>query len=58
MIYKYNEQVPAQAISSLRESVGWNRMEKELNNPKLTSYYHIAAYDGDSRTGCLNRDLT
>lgn len=58
MIYKYNEQVSVESLSSLRESVGRNRMEKELNNPKLTSYYHIAAYDGDSRTGCLNRDLT
>lgn len=61
MIYKSNEQVPAKELSSLRESVGWNRMEKELNNPKLTSYYHIAAYDGDKLIGyidCVSNGVT
>ena len=29
MIYKYNETIPAKALSDLRESVGWNRMEDE-----------------------------
>ena len=61
MIYKLNEQVPAKELSSLRESVGWNRMEKELNNPKLTSYYHIAAYDEDKLIGyidCVSNGVT
>ena len=61
MIYKYNEQVSVESLSSLRESVGWNRMEKELNNPKLTSYYHIAAYDGDNLVGfidCISNGVT
>lgn len=61
MIYKYNEQVSVESLSSLRESVGWNRMEKELNNPKLTSYYHIAAYDEDNLVGfidCISNGVT
>ena len=39
MIFKTNEKVPVDLLASLRESVGWNRMEKELSNPKMTSYY-------------------
>ena len=39
MTFKINEQVPVELLSSLRESVGWNRMEKELTNTKMTSYY-------------------
>lgn len=61
MIYKYNKQVSVESLSSLRESVGWNRMEKELNNPKLTSYYHIAAYDEDNLVGfidCISNGVT
>ena len=27
MLYKYNETISAKALSDLRESVGWNRME-------------------------------
>ena len=30
MTFEMNEQVSAEQLSSLRESVGWNRMEKEL----------------------------
>ena len=47
MIYKYNEVVSAKALSDLRESVGWNRMENEYENPLMTSYYHIAVYVKD-----------
>ena len=45
MIYKYNETVSPIALSDLREAVGWNRMEKEYENPLMTSYYHIAVYE-------------
>ena len=33
--------LPSELLASLRESVGWNRMEKELSDPKLSSFYHI-----------------
>ena len=38
MIYKYNEIVSAKALSDLRESVGWNRMENVYENSLMTSY--------------------
>ena len=45
MMYKFNEKVSVKALADLRESVGWNRMEREYENPLLTSYYHIAVYE-------------
>ena len=54
MIYKYNETVSAKALSDLRESVGWNRMEDEYNNPLMTSYYHIAVYEDDKLVGYID----
>ena len=45
MIFKYNEKVDVKELCDLRQAVGWNRMEKELANPTLQSYYHIAVYE-------------
>ncbi len=61
MTFKINEQVPAELLSSLRESVGWNRMEKELTNTKMTSYYHIAAFEEKELIGyidCISNGVT
>lgn len=61
MIYKYNEPVSAKALSDLRESVGWNRMESEYKNPLLTSYYHIAVYENEILVGyvdCVSNGVT
>ena len=61
MIYKYNETISAKALSDLRESVGWNRMEEEYGNPLMTSYYHIAVYDKDKMIGyidCVSNGVT
>ena len=54
MIYKYNESISPKAIADLRESVGWNRMEKEYGNPLMTSLFHIAVYDGDQLVGFVD----
>lgn len=54
MVYRYNEAVSAKALSDLRESVGWNRMEDEYNNPLMTSYYHIAVYEDDKMVGYID----
>ena len=54
MIYQYNETVSAKALSDLRESVGWNRMEDEYSNPLMTSYYHIAVYEDDKMVGYID----
>ena len=61
MIYKYNESVSAKALSDLRESVGWNRMEEEYRNPLMTSYYHISVYENDQLIGyidCVSNGVT
>ena len=54
MIYKYNESISPEAMADLRESVGWNRMEKEYGNPLLTSFFHIAVYDEDQLVGYVD----
>lgn len=61
MLYKYNETVSAKSLSDLRESVGWNRMENEYENPMMTSYYHIAVYVEDKLVGyidCVSNGVT
>lgn len=54
MNYIENQPVSAKALADLRESVGWNRMEKAYNNPILTSYFHIAVYDNDLLVGYVD----
>ena len=49
MIYKYNERVNVQELCDLRQSVGWNRMEKEMADPRLKTYYHIAVYEEEKQ---------
>ena len=54
IIYTENKITPAKAIADLREAVGWNRMESVYKNPCMTSYYHIACYDGDDLIGFID----
>lgn len=54
MEYKYNEPISAKSLSDLREAVGWNRMEKEYENPLMTSYYHIAVYEKEELIGYID----
>ena len=54
MVYKFNEKVSVKALADLRESVGWNRMEKEYTNPFMTSYYHIAVYEDEKLIGYID----
>ncbi len=45
MDYRLNEKISAWTLADLRQSVGWNRMEQELGNPKLQDFLTIACYD-------------
>ncbi|WP_426350686.1 hypothetical protein ACPWSR_05435 [Alloiococcus sp. CFN-8] len=45
MDYRINEKVSALDLSDLRQSIGWNRMESELKNPKLKDFLTIACYE-------------
>ncbi len=54
MTYTYNEKISVKALTDLRESVGWNRMEKEYNSLLMTSYFHIAVYEDDKLIGYVD----
>jgi len=49
-----NKPTSVKAIADLRESVGWNRMETVYNDPLMTSFFHIAAYNGDKLIGYID----
>ena len=54
MVYKFNEKVSVKALADLRKSVGWNRMEREYQNPLMMSYYHIAVYEKEKLIGYID----
>ena len=54
LTYIENKPTFAKAIIDLRKSVGWNGTEEWYNNPLMTSYYHIACYDGDKLIGYVD----
>ena len=54
MIYKINGPLIPEDISALRKAVGWNGMDQELRNPSMTSYYHIALYEGTEMIGVVD----
>ena len=54
LVYKFNEKVSVKALADLRESVGWNRMDREYQNPLMTSYYHIAVYEKEKLIGYID----
>jgi len=54
IIYIANKPTSAKAIGDLRQSVGWNKMEDCYKNPLMTSYFHIACYDGEKLIGYID----
>jgi ribosomal protein S18 acetylase RimI-like enzyme len=54
MKYTENAPVSAKQIADLRESVDWNRMESCYKNKLMTSYFHIAVYDGEKLIGFID----
>jgi len=51
MRYEFNAPVSAAALADLRQSVGWNRMERDLSDPKLQNTFHLCSFDGDRLVG-------
>ena len=49
--YYLNKEIDAKQLSELRDSVGWNRMETSLRNPKLQRFLSVSAYEDDSLIG-------
>lgn len=61
MQYIENGKIPAKEIADLREAVGWNRMEQCLEDPRMNSFCHIAAYDDGKLVGyidCVSNGVT
>lgn len=52
--YRVNEKVSASSLADLRQSVGWNRMEQELGNPKLKDFLTISCYDASELIGYVD----
>lgn len=51
MIHFASDAPDASALADLRQSVGWNRMERDLRDPRLSAMRHLCAYDGDCLVG-------
>lgn len=59
--YIINPRINANAIGDLRESVGWNRMERVYEDPRMDSYCRIGAFWGETLIGyvdCVSNGLT
>ncbi len=41
-------------IADLRQAVGWNRLEEELNRPQFADFFQLACYDEQRLVGYLS----
>ncbi|MBR3764925.1 MAG: GNAT family N-acetyltransferase [Clostridia bacterium] len=48
---EFNAPVSPAALADLRASVGWNRMERDLADPRLHNAFHLCAFDGERLVG-------
>ena len=51
ILYKFDAPVSPAALADLRESVGWNRMQRDLADPRLRNAFHLCAFDGERLVG-------
>lgn len=49
--YEFDAPVSPAALADLRQAVGWNRMERDLADPRLRNAFHLCAFDGDRLVG-------
>lgn len=49
--YAFDAPVSPAELAELRESVGWNRMERDLADPRLRNAFHLCAWDGERLIG-------
>lgn len=54
LIYHENEYMSSEQIAALRRLVGWPGMAECYENPLMTSYYHMACYDGEKLIGYVD----
>lgn len=51
MRYEFDSPVTAAELADLRESVGWNRMERDLTDSRLRNAFHLCCFDGTRLVG-------
>lgn len=51
MRYEFDAPVSAAALADLRQSVAWNRMERDLSDRRLHNAFHLCAFDGEQLVG-------
>ena len=51
MRYEFDAAVSARALAALRQSVGWNRMERELADVRLHNAFQLYCFDEDRLIG-------
>ncbi len=51
MRYEFDDAVSARALADLRQSVGWNRMERELADVRLHNFFQLYCFDEDRLIG-------
>lgn len=49
--YEFDTPISAAALADLRQAVGWNRMARDLADPRLRNTFHLCAFDGSSLVG-------
>ena len=49
--YEFNAPISPAALADLRQAVGWNRMERDLADPRLRNAFHLCAWDGERLIG-------
>ncbi|MBQ8556498.1 MAG: GNAT family N-acetyltransferase [Clostridia bacterium] len=49
--YEFDTPISPAALADLREAVGWNRMERDLADPRLHNAFHLCAIDSDRLVG-------
>ena len=51
MRYEFDAPVSADVLADLRQSVGWNRMQRDLSDPRLHNAFQLCAFDGEILAG-------
>ena len=51
MRYEFDVPVSPAALADLRQAVGWNRMQRDLSDPRLRNAFHLCAFDRERLVG-------
>lgn len=49
--YEFSAPLSPAALADLRASVGWNRMQRDLADPRLQRYVYLCAFEDDCLIG-------